>query len=53
MRTLPNPHPALVAAGEEPHPTALHAPTTMRTSALTAINLEFEKPHIVRRLSAA
>ena len=47
MRTAPNPHPALVAAGEELHPTALRAPTTMHTSALVIINLELGQLHIV------
>ena len=53
MTPPPCPHPALVAAGDEPDPTVLHAPTTMRTSADTIINLELEQPHIVHHLSAA
>jgi hypothetical protein len=53
MRTPPYPHPALLAAGDEPNPIALRAPTTMRKSANIVINLELEPPHIVHHLSAA
>jgi len=45
--------PAPVAAGDGLGPATLRTPMTMRTSALTVINLELEQPHIVHRLSAA
>jgi len=46
-------HAAPAAADDEPDPTALHAPTTVHTSADTIINLELEQPHILHHLSAA
>ena len=47
------PHPAPVVVSDGRQPAALCAPTTMRTSASTVIDLNIGQPHIVHRLNAA